>query len=63
MMHYAIPVLAALFIWWFTTGTIFYLDNLPARTFKWSMLGATGLLFIALVVICETATSSDTLSV
>jgi len=63
MMQYAVPVLAALFIWWFTTGTIFYLDNLPARTFKWSMLGATGLLLIALVVVRDTANTNDTLSV
>ena len=62
-MQYAVPVLAALFIWWFTTGTIFYLDNLPARTFKWSMLGATGLLLVALVVLRETADSNDTTSV
>jgi putative photosynthetic complex assembly protein 2 len=38
------PVLFALFVWWFSTGAIIYLDGLPTRTFKWSMLGATAAL-------------------
>jgi putative photosynthetic complex assembly protein 2 len=38
------PVLFALFVWWSSTGAIIYLDGLPTRTFKWSMLGATALL-------------------
>jgi putative photosynthetic complex assembly protein 2 len=38
------PVLFALFTWWFATGAIIYLDGLPMRTFKWSMLGATAVL-------------------
>jgi putative photosynthetic complex assembly protein 2 len=37
------PILFALFVWWFSTGAIIYLDGLPRRTFKWSMLGATAL--------------------
>ncbi len=31
----------ALFVWWFSTGLIILLDNLPRRTFKWSMAGGT----------------------
>ncbi len=38
------PVLFALFVWWFSTGIIMFLDGLPRRTFKWSMIGATVLL-------------------
>jgi putative photosynthetic complex assembly protein 2 len=41
MSHYAFPVLYALFVWWFSTGVIIYLDGLPRRTFRWSLLGAT----------------------
>jgi putative photosynthetic complex assembly protein 2 len=63
MMLYAVPVLTALFIWWFTTGAIFYLDNLPVKTFKWSMLGATALLLIAFGVLSATAHQTDTQSV
>ena len=62
-MHYGLPVLAALFIWWFTTGVIFYLDNLPNKTFKWSMLGSTFVLFGALVALQNTANGTDTASV
>lgn len=46
MLH-AIPALFALFVWWFSTGIIMYLDGLPRRTFRWSMLGATLLLLAA----------------
>jgi putative photosynthetic complex assembly protein 2 len=41
---YLWPILFALFVWWFSTGAIIYLDGLPVRTFKWSMLGATAIL-------------------
>lgn len=41
MSDYGLPVLYALFVWWFSTGAIIYLDGLPQRTFRWSMLGAT----------------------
>ena len=41
MTVYLLPVLFALFLWWFSTGVIIYLDGLPKRTFRWSMLTAT----------------------
>lgn len=44
MTAYLGPVLFALFVWWFSTGAIIYLDGLPRKTFKWSMLGATAIL-------------------
>ncbi len=48
MSLYVFPALFALFVWWFSTGIIMYLDGLPRRTFKWSMLGATVLLLASL---------------
>jgi len=45
---YVLPVLFTLFVWWFSTGAILYLDGLPQRTFKWTMLGTTVLLVLAL---------------
>jgi putative photosynthetic complex assembly protein 2 len=36
------------FIWWFSTGVILYLNGMRPATFKWTMLGATILLFAAL---------------
>ena len=41
MAQFAFPVFYALFIWWFSTGVIVYLDGLPKESFRWSMLGAT----------------------
>jgi putative photosynthetic complex assembly protein 2 len=37
----AVPVLFTLFIWWFSTGVILFLDGLPRKTFRWSLTGAT----------------------
>lgn len=50
-MDHALPIAYALCLWWFSTGLIFYLDQLPVRTFRWSMAGATGLLALSLYVI------------
>jgi putative photosynthetic complex assembly protein 2 len=49
MSQYAHPVVYTLFIWWFSTGVILYLDGLPRWTFKWTMLGATAFLLLALL--------------
>jgi putative photosynthetic complex assembly protein 2 len=38
---YALPALYALFVWWFSTGVILYLDGLPRTTFRWTFGGAT----------------------
>ena len=51
MTPYVLPVLFTLFVWWFSTGAILYLDGLPQRTFKWTMLGTTVLLLLALVAL------------
>ena len=48
MLEYGLPVLYTLFVWWFSTGLVLYLDGLPGRTFRWSMLGATALLAASL---------------
>jgi putative photosynthetic complex assembly protein 2 len=54
-MDYALPIAYALLLWWFSTGLIFYLDQLPVRTFKWSMAGATVVLGLSLYAIWSTA--------
>ena len=41
MSAFALPALYALFVWWFSTGLIIWLDSLPPRTFRWSMTGGT----------------------
>ena len=49
------PMLFALLLWWFSTGLIIYLDGLPTRTFRWSMLGGTLLLIAALFGLAHAA--------
>ncbi len=48
MLENALPSLYALFLWWFGTGLVLFLDGLPARTFRWSLLGATALVVVSL---------------
>ncbi|WP_051630752.1 putative photosynthetic complex assembly protein PuhE [Afifella pfennigii] len=55
MALYALTIIYALFVWWFSTGAILYLDGLPRSTFRWSMLGATALLAAALYGLAATA--------
>ncbi len=38
----------ALFVWWFSTGVIILLDNLPRRTFRWSMSFGTAIFAVSL---------------
>jgi putative photosynthetic complex assembly protein 2 len=45
----------ALFVWWFSTGAIIFLDNLHRDTFKYSMLGATAVSFLCLIGISVTS--------
>ena len=54
MSHVVHAALFTVFIWWFTTGVIIYLDGLPQGTFKVSMTVATGLLALALYGLAET---------
>jgi len=57
-VSYALPVLFALFVWWFSTGLVIWLDGLPRRTFRWSLLGATGLLAAALYGLATSSTDA-----
>ncbi len=41
MTEFALPATYVLFVWWFSTGAILYLNNLPQYTYKWSFLGVT----------------------
>jgi putative photosynthetic complex assembly protein 2 len=51
MLSYAFAVAYALFLWWFSTGVILYLDKRPAGTYPWSMLGATVAMLLAFAVL------------
>ena len=47
MVELALPALYAVFIWWFATGAVIYLDGLPRSTFKWSLIAATAMFALA----------------
>ncbi|MBB1089734.1 DUF3623 domain-containing protein [Rhodopseudomonas palustris] len=49
MLRFALPVAYALFLWWFSTGLILYLDRLARRTYRTSILWASGLLVLSIV--------------
>jgi putative photosynthetic complex assembly protein 2 len=55
MIDYGLPLVAAVLLWWASTGAILYLDGLPRGTFKWSFLGVCTLGVLALGVLVMTA--------
>ena len=57
-MRLAAPLLYAIVCWWFSTGAILYLNGLPRETHRWTALGATVLLGVALLGV--TVSAADT---
>lgn len=55
MTDLLVPALYAMFVWWFTTGLIVWLDGLPVSTYRWSMAGATAVGIAALYALSQTA--------
>ncbi len=53
------PASYALFVWWFSTGLIIWLDNLHPRTFRWSMSAGTALFGVALWQLAVTGTDGS----
>ena len=60
MIAYVGPALFALVVWWASTVAIIYLDNLPRRTFRWSMLGATAVFAVSLYGLAASARDTST---
>lgn len=55
MIEHIAPIAFALFLWWFATGAIVYLDGLPRQTFSGTFLGASVLLAFALIGLVQSA--------
>ena len=55
MSTWLLPVGFAIFIWWFSTGLVLLLDNMPRTTFRWSVLIASVLAAAALVDLSHSA--------
>ncbi len=62
MITFGLPVLFVLFIWWFSTGAVIYLNNLPQYTYKWSFLGATFVLVASIYGLSVTSQSDSLFS-
>lgn len=50
-MDFATPAVFALFTWWFATGLILWLDGLPVRTHRWTLLGSTAVLIVSIAAL------------
>lgn len=48
-MEFVLPIVFALFLWWFSTGAILYLDGLPRTTFPLSLAAITVMAIAGLV--------------
>lgn len=58
MSDFGFPILYALGLWWFSTGVVLYLDNLPGRTFRWTMMAGIGVLALAVFGLVVSSTST-----
>lgn len=58
----ATAILFTLFLWWFSTGLILYLDGLPRRTFPLSLVAASGVATVALVIMVVSSHSTSAAS-
>jgi putative photosynthetic complex assembly protein 2 len=62
-MSVALPILFAVFIWWFSTGIVMLLDGLPRTTFRWSHLISSLLALGAFMGLAHTADQQTTAGV
>ena len=59
MIESLTPVAFALFLWWFSTGAIFFLNARHPSSHRWSMLGTTVVLALALYGLAMSTTRTD----
>lgn len=59
MADWLLPILFAVFTWWFSTGVVILLDGLPHRTFRWSLVLSSALGAAALFGLAHTASDSS----
>ena len=57
MLELIVPVLFAVFIWWFSTGVVLLLNGMPRTTFRWSVLISSVLAIAALYGLMHTAST------
>jgi putative photosynthetic complex assembly protein 2 len=55
MLQILAPVAFAIFIWWFSTGLVLWLDRLPAHGVRWGLVLSSVLVVLALWGLAHTA--------
>ena len=55
MLQLIVPLLFAVFVWWFSTGVVLLLNGMPRTTFRWSVLISSALALTALYALQQTA--------
>lgn len=55
MLQILVPVAFAVFIWWFSTGLVLWLDRLPTQGVRWGLVLSTGLALLSLWGLGHTA--------
>jgi len=53
-----VPIVFAIFIWWFSTGVVILLDGLPHRTFRWSLVISSAVAVGAIMGLAHTASQT-----
>lgn len=61
MLSLVLAVFYALFLWWFSTGIILFLNRLPPASYRWSLLGGTLLGSASLATTIAVMDRTDTL--
>jgi putative photosynthetic complex assembly protein 2 len=59
MAEHLLPAVVAVFLWWFATGAILYLDGMRRETFRTSLGAATALLALAVYGLIATRDMTD----
>ncbi len=60
MADHVLPTLYAVLLWWSSTALVMFLGALPPRTFRWTMLAASGLLLVSVAGLVVTARDTST---
>ena len=55
MPQYLLDLVFAMFAWWFGTGVVLYLNQLPERTYRWSLSAATLVMLASLYGLTQSA--------
>lgn len=62
MSEYVLPVVIALFVWWFSTGVVLMLDRMPRRTHYISQMIATVLALASFYVLIKSTSETSTMA-